>query len=339
MNSQKTKGSIIEYTCRAGFPIMQYLQHYFPDGHVNASNQYVATCIKCNKKDKFYYSLSEWKGLCQSCYAKTNGAGFKTITGLIMFVENLEYLQALERLRSSSVTQDVGTTIMSEILKFKDSISVSGGELFDLWEIPIKVDIPFQLPLDLDRVEAFFNSRKRKMSMEILEAFPAFMSNARFLQNRMVFKIETGESYAWLGYLLGKSDDDNPKTLNPKGGVLSHMLGGYNYFVDKEDPVLINEGVFDMFRCILRRYNAVCLFGKVLSTRQVALLNAMKTEEIVLCLDGDSAGMKGAWSIIKKWKKFINKKMSMMVLPYGEDPDSCPKDRFDLAYENRRILT
>jgi hypothetical protein len=334
-----SNGKILEYKLRAGFPLLQYLQRYYPDGRVNSTGQFNATCCQCDKKDKFYYDVQKFKGLCQSCYSKRDGAGFKTVVGLIMFTESLEYAQALERLRSSSVTQDVGMSVMGEIFKFKDSIASTGENLFDLWEIPIRVDIPGQLPPDINRIRTFFDSRKRNMSMEILEAFPAYMSKVTFLQNRMVFKIETGESYAWLGYLLGKSDDENPKTLNPKGGVLSHMLGGYNYFIDKKEPILINEGIFDMFRCVLRRYNAVCLFGKVLSTRQVALINAMKTEEIVLCLDGDKAGLKGAWSIVKKWKKFINKQMSMMVLPYGEDPDSCPKDKFDWAYENRRMFT
>jgi DNA primase len=94
-----------------------------------------------------------------------------------------------------------------------------------------------------------------------------------------------------------------------------------------------------MFRSILREYSAVCSFGKVLSTRQISLLNEMKTDEIVLCFDGDSAGMKDAWTVIKKWRKYINKKLSMMVLPFGEDPDSCPRIKFDESYENRRVIT
>lgn len=337
--SKFNNGALLEYKLRAGFPISQYLQRYYPDGHVNGTGQFVASCCQCNKKDKFYYDMKKYKGLCQSCYAKRDGAGFKTITGLIMFTESLEYGQAIERLKSSSITQDIGSSILEEIFKFNEDIVSSSIDIGDLWEIPIKVDIPGRISPDVASIKQYFKSRQRPMSIEVIKAFPAYMSTAKFLSNRVIFEIRTGQSYAWLGYLMGKADDDNPKTLNPRGSVLSYMLGGYDYFVDKTRPVLVHEGIFDMFRSILREYSAVCSFGKVLSTRQISLLNEMKTDEIVLCFDGDSAGMKGAWAVIKKWRKYINKKLSMMVLPFGEDPDSCPRIKFDESYENRRVIT
>lgn len=334
------KGNLLEYKLRATFPITQYLNRYYPDGHVNATGQFVSSCCQCNKKDKFYYDQKKFKGLCQSCYAKRDGAGFKTIIGLIMFTESLDYAQAVERLKSSSVVRDVGFSILEEIFKFKDN-ALSEGVFsdVDLWDIPIKADIPYRSPPDLNRIKEFFNSRKRPMNMEILKAFPAYMSDAKFLSNRMVFEIKTAGSYAWLGYLLGKADDEHPKTLNPRGSVLSYMLGGYDYFVNSDKPLLIHEGIFDMFRSVLRKYNAVCAFGKVLSAKQISLLNLTKASELVLCFDGDSAGMKGAWSVIKRWRKYIDKSLSMMVLPYNEDPDSCSKLQFDESFQNRRSIS
>lgn len=330
-------GKLLEYKVRAGFPIMPYLQQYYPDGRINSSGQYVGTCCQCNKKDKFYYDVKGFKGLCQSCYAKRDGAGFKTLIGLIMFTESLEYVQAIERLKSSSVTRDVGVSIMEEISKFKDRLSQKTDDI-EWWNIPINVDIPICIPIDKDRVSEYFNSRSNPMRIDILEAFPAFFSGATFLNNRVIFKIETNESYAWLGYLMGKATDNNPKTLNPKGSVLSFMLGGYNYFKDSNEPLLIHEGIFDMFRSVLRGYHAVCLFGKVLSIKQIILLNETKSDEIVLCLDGDKAGLTAMWKFIKEHKKYLNKKMSMMKLPFGEDPDSCGASLFKRAFQDRREI-
>jgi len=116
------------------------------------------------------------------------------------------------------------------------------------------------------------------------------------------------------------------------------MLGGYNYFRDSKEPLLIHEGIFDMFRSVLRKYNAVCAFGKVLSAKQIALINATAASEIVLCLDGDDAGIKGMWNIIKKWKKHIAKPLSMMYLPSENDPDSCPKNNFVEKFDCRREI-
>jgi hypothetical protein len=237
-------GNILEYKLRATFPISEYLNRYYPDGHINATGQFTATCCQCNKKDKFYYDQKKFKGLCQSCYVKRDGAGFKTIIGLIMFTESLDYPQAIERLKSSSVVRDVGFSILEEIFKFKDNAMTEG--IFsdsDLWDIPIKADIPYKMPPDLNKIKEFFGNRKRPMSIEILKAFPAYMSGAKFLLNRMIFEIKTAGSYAWLGYLLGKADDEHPKTLNPRGAVLSYMLGGYDYFVDSDKPLLIHEGI------------------------------------------------------------------------------------------------
>lgn len=338
--SNSGKGALLEYKLRAGFPLMQYLQRYYPDGRVNATGQFNATCCQCDKKDKFYYDIKKFKGLCQSCFSKRDGAGFKTILSLIMFTESLEYSQAIERLKSSSVTQDIGSSILEEVFKFRESVETASAFDLDLWDIPINVDIPMRIPPDMERIEEYFNSRKNPMRIDILDVFPAYMSTAKFLQNRMIFEIKTGESYAWLGYLMGQADDDNPKTLNPRGSVLSYMLGGYNYFADKTAPLLLHEGIFDMFRSVLRGYSAVCSFGKVLSPKQLSLLNDTKSEELVLCYDGDTAGLKAMWSIIKKWRKHITKRLSMMIIPYGKDPDEYgPKSKYDECFEKRRLIT
>lgn len=335
-----SNSNLIEYKLRAVFPIKQYLEKHFPDGYMTTTGQYNATCCHCGKKNKFYYDVKLFKGLCQSCYAKTDGAGFKTIAGLIMFVENLEYEQALERLKSSASIDNTESFILGEINKFKNEYIKSDCNLsiVDLLDMPIQVPIPMKKEPDLDSIAKYFASRKRPMNINILKMFPAYMSDAIFLKNRMIFKIETNDSYAWLGYLMGKADNNNPKTLNPKGSVLSYMLSGYNYFKDSNKPLLTHEGIFDKFRSILRGYNAVCTFGKTLSPRQIALLNATKASEIVFAYDGDTAGLKAMWKAIKNWSKYIDKPLSMMVYPYGQDPDECTAQQAADAFDDRRKL-
>lgn len=198
--NNKNKGTLIEYQLRNSFPVLQYLKNYYTDGRINGSGQFVGTCLRCGKKDKFYYNLKTFKGLCQSCYSKIDGAGFSTLAGLIMFVENISYGQAIERLKSSSVTQDIGSSILEEIFKFNEDIVNLSIDIGDLWEIPIKVDIPSKISPDIVSIKQYFKSRKRPMSLEIIKAFPTYMSTARFLSNRVILKY--AQEIRMLGWVI-----------------------------------------------------------------------------------------------------------------------------------------
>jgi len=53
----------------------------------------------------------------------------------------------------------------------------------------------------------------------------------------------------------------------------------------KHDTIVVTEGIFDAFSC---GRNAVAIFGKKISDKQVELLGKTKAKEIVICLDSDA---------------------------------------------------
>lgn len=336
-----------EYKYRSNFPLRQYLERYYPDGVVNSRGQFHASCPRCVQAGlrdvrKFYYDINKMKGLCQRCHVGGDVGGINSLASLVMFTENIEnYASALYRLKSLIVIDNIDSMIDGEIY---DAINLltHEEEIEDVWDIPIEEDIPYCIPVDIKRFKTFLSSRNPSMNINIIELFPVYFSKAKFLHDRAVFKIETNNSYAWLAYALHSKIE--PKTLNPVGSVLSYMLGGYNYVSDDAKPLLIVEGLFDMFRCLLRGYNAVCSFSNKLSARQVFLLNESKATEIVFCYDSEITGQgwKGVWSAVKKWGRSFCKPLSMMKLPLENknknDADSVSARGCKHAYKNREAI-
>jgi hypothetical protein len=333
------------------FPVKEYLDAHYSDGYINNTGQYVATCHRCegrgdNGKDKFYYNMEKFKGLCQRCYVLESDGGFNTIVGLIMFTENVTYPQAIEKLKSLSVVDNVAARILNEIAKFKQSLVTTDDlEDEDYWEIPIRVEVPRSRPASKEVIQSFFNSRNPPMPLKISDLFPCYLSDVPTYENRLMFIIKTLNSKAWLAYAMDSSMQ--PKTLNPRGNILSYMLGGYNYFYDKEEPLLIVEGLFDLFRCMLRGYNAVCSFSDKLSIRQVALLNQTKATQLVLCYDSDIKGFgwKGMWKVVKKYRNVFSKPVYMMCMDrvrndagkqINTDPDNIDENSFRDAFNKRK---
>ena len=317
------------------FPILEYLNKYYPDGKLNSTNNYTATCPMC-KKYKFSWHITKLKGLCPKCLAAGENAAFSSIESLIVFTENIPFVSAMEKVKALAVGSGDIDSFGIEIKLLKNRIN-KDVNIADI-DFVIHEPIPYKTKVDVGAVKKYFSKRKRKVPIEILEVFPAYFSSAPFLNNRLVFEVTTNDNAAWIARYIGKKKDieGHRKTLNPSGSVLSNMLFGYNLFKNDDGPLLLTEGIFDTIRCALRGYGAVSSFGCNLSAAQVSLLNDTNASEIVLCYDADKAGMKGMWKIIRKWRKHINKNVSMVIMPYGEDADSCSSVMFRNAFNNRR---
>jgi len=340
-----------EVKYRLSFPIKDYLMAHFPDGQFTHNGQFVATCPRCEAsgldgKSKFYYDIAKFKGLCHRCYALTDGGGFSTIAGLIMFAEGINYVTAVQKLRAVAVVDTSNAAILSQIQKYKNTIAAE-SDVDDFEIAPIKIDIPLKRPAPKRIVSKMFNNRKPPMTYNITKLFPVYVSGAKFLADRIVFEIVTNKEYAWLAYAVLKGIV--PKTKNPVGGILHNMLGGYNLFKKDKKPLLVVEGIFDMFRCLLRGYNVVCTFGYKLSARQVVLLNRTRASEIVLCYDNDITGVgwKAMWKMYKIWRTTFTKPLSLIFMPsmysghkrINTDPDSISKRKFAIGFEKRKRMT
>lgn len=163
--------------------------------------------------------------------------------------------------------------------------------------------------------------------------------------DRVIFPIYNyrGECVGFGGRCL--DNEVKPKYLNtPETYVYKKSFTLYAIQLAKEEikksgVVFLVEGYVDTISCYkngLRNVVAPC--GTAITKEQIKLL-ARYAKEIVLLLDGDDAGMKGAIKALKEGANLENVKFSVITLPNAMDPDEYflqyKLDDFNYLYENR----
>ena len=180
-----------------------------------------------------------------------------------------------------------------------------------------------------DKIKNAFNIMKQRhksfpikngIAFPIIDPFNGLQS---FTVRNMDFK--RGESYP-------------PKYFIFSGFKKNFYLGGLNRALEhilKENSVFIFEGYFDMLAAREKGIkNGVFLCGKTLSRMQLALLRSL-TENIILALDNDEAGLKG----LEKMSKFITQETGdlckMVFLDYNLDPEEFLRQSKDTSFKGR----
>lgn len=145
-----------------------------------------------------------------------------------------------------------------------------------------------------------------------------------FLRNRLTIPIHDarGRLIAFGGRAFG---DDKPKYLNTretqlfsKGSVLfgfNRAKGGF------KDGALIVEGYFDVLQLHQEGVNqAVAPLGTALTENHLQMLGRF-TKRLVLCFDGDAAGIRAMEKALKLALP-AGFDVRLLLLPLGEDPDT-----------------
>lgn len=96
--------------------------------------------------------------------------------------------------------------------------------------------------------------------------------------------------------------------------------------------VIVCESVINCLTCVTYGYNAVALLGTG-NSFQIEQLKRLGVKEFILCLDGDEAGRRGTEKLKKALKGTCF--VWVMTVPEGEDVNSCTREQFEEAYENR----
>lgn len=129
----------------------------------------------------------------------------------------------------------------------------------------------------------------------------------------------------FIGRSLKKEIDDRFKYLNQPGLASSQMLYGLKQALDGscENVVFVCEGPLDVIQCRAHGFAAVALFGKSMSAAQAQTLLREFTN-IVICLDGDAAGLDGAVKAVLGIMPFLrdHHRIVFIDFPAGDDPDS-----------------
>ncbi len=151
-------------------------------------------------------------------------------------------------------------------------------------------------------------------------------NNHDLFLNRIMFPLHdiSGKVVGFSGRIYDNSD--NNKYLNTKETVIFKKgLTLYNYHLAKDvvrvkKSVIVMEGFMDVIRAsTIGVDNVVALMGTALTSEQANLLKRL-SPNIILCLDGDSAGRKATLSIGETLSK-LGVEVKVIALEDNLDPD------------------
>ncbi len=146
-------------------------------------------------------------------------------------------------------------------------------------------------------------------------------------KNRIMFPVcdKLGNVIAFSGRIFN-NEVDQPKYINSSETVIFKKNQAL-YHIDKAQPqilktkrIILHEGQMDVIAATKAGFGeAVCSMGTALTQNQVKLIHEF-AEKVVLCYDGDSAGINSMLKAIKLIKG-ENIELSVVKLPDGLDPD------------------
>jgi hypothetical protein len=152
-----------------------------------------------------------------------------------------------------------------------------------------------------------------------------YYGGSGFLRGRMVFPIhdEGGELVAYAGRRM---DGREPRYLFPPGFRKSQVVFNLHRAVQSAarqgGVAIVVEGFFDCLKVHQAGYgNVVALMGASVSGRQSELLHTY-FRELVVMLDGDEAGRRASWALIKRWPEAF-----IAWVPAGWQPDQLSHDQ------------
>lgn len=206
----------------------------------------------------------------------------------------------------------------------------------------------FQIGLSLNKSDLLTTMLKNKFSVDDLIKSGLINEGESDLydvyRNRIMFPLYdlSGKIVGYNGRIYDPNDNSPSKYINPKETPIfkkRNLL--YNYHRAKEfarikKEIIIVEGPMDVIRSYeVGVKNVVAALGTAFGKEQAMLIRKLSTN-VILCFDGDSAGLKATKSAIEELSK-LDIVPRIVRLPNNMDPDEFiikeGKDKF-LNYLN-----
>jgi len=180
-------------------------------------------------------------------------------------------------------------------------------------------------------LDAFGESAEQRTMLKELGLIVSNENNKTYdrFRERIIFPIRNKkcQTIGFGGRVLGQGE---PKYLNSPETPLYHkgreVYGLYEALQtsNKIERLLLVEGYLDVVALHEKGMtNVVAALGTAITKDQLELLfrSAM---ELVVCMDGDSAGQKAAWRAVVNAMPILRsgRQIKVLLLPEGEDPDS-----------------
>lgn len=298
----------------------------------------------CVSREKQIYT-------CFSCHATGNVFTFLMNYDHIDFKETLKYLGEKVGVNVSNISIKKKTTKYDKLYDaysfsvkyFQNNLSSSVGKTAKEYLANRKIDDEiikeFEIGLSLGARNDLTNLLlKKEYDLGTLNKIGLSSDDHDIYNDRIMFPL-----YDVSGRVVGFSgriykDNGQNKYLNTKETEIfkkGEML--YHYHVAREEcrvkkSVIVMEGFMDVIRAsTVGVKNTVALMGTALTSNQIGLIKRL-SNNIILCLDGDSPGVNAMLSIGDML--FTHGiEVKVVVLPGEEDPDS-----FILEYGKDRFL-
>lgn len=114
----------------------------------------------------------------------------------------------------------------------------------------------------------------------------------------------------------------------------SEILFNFNRFNKKHPNLTIVEGYIDAIILEQNGYkNATAIGATVLTDQHVDMLMNYGVQNLIICLDGDDAGVKGTKLAIERLSPFKTFKIKVIDLPQDQDPDTFVREKGITAFE------
>ncbi len=159
-------------------------------------------------------------------------------------------------------------------------------------------------------------------------------------RERIIFPIRNkrGQTIGFGGRVFGA---DEPKYLNSPETPLYHkgreVYGLYEALKasSKIQRLVVVEGYLDVISLYQQGVtNVVAALGTAITREHIDLL-FRSVSELVICMDGDSAGQKAAWrTVVNALPTLRNgRKVKVLLLDEGQDPDSMIREKGQAYFE------
>lgn len=316
-------------------------------------DEWICNCPFCDRKENhFDYTINIkkkvmncWRGFDPRC------ASGHTLLTLISLYYDIPVNKAHDFIKKNFQGENTLQRVKKRLKNIGEDRILDIGSEKIIWSMPYESESILESDTPTSRKVLDWLLKVRQVPFEMIEELqPRYLGKNvdkrwQSYKNRVFFPVQCDGNQAWIAYSMAKkSTKKHPKTMNPPGPILSSMFFMYDYYVNDNKPIILNEGIFDPIRLFMFGFNAVAGFGTSVSPEQLELLNNLPSGEVVVCYDPDATALKkdrkGKWScraykVAETLKKHYFGDVSIMELK-REDPDRSTYNEIKYCFKNRK---
>lgn len=313
--------------------VEKILEHYGFNTDTNSSGDIIRTNCKIHGgTNPTAFAINRDTGL---WFCHTNSCGGGDIFHLIEKLENVDFYKSVDII-SNILDVDVNGMKVSKI-KTKNEKEV---EIF-IKAIKSSHTSPFKaFSIDTDtnciaKYRSFLKGTIDHFKMVFVKEIELEKKDGSKykLFNRLLFPIIVEGVQIGISLRRTKSTDFPKWSHQPRGIKTEEVLYNIDSVVVNE-PIIVVEGILDVWAFYEIGLNAVCVFGSHITNIQYSLLLKLGSD-LVFAFDGDEAGRNATQKAIQMFKNKAN--MSMIEFNEGEDPENITREELRKRYEGRKI--